>query len=86
MYYGLKLRYSSRSVRKATQIPMPVVASNINDVVETLCTEGCTAVRLYIRQLEQNNPSELLEGLADKEKAQVLDELRAIMAVYDRCR
>lgn len=62
---------------------MYVVAPTINEIVENLCHEGCRAVRMYIQQIEQNKPVEPLEGLGDKEKTQVLEELRAIIAVYD---
>jgi len=64
---------------------MPVATPTIDDVVEKLCNEGCQAVHLYIQQLEQNNPVELLNGLSNKDKEKILHELRAIMAVYDRC-
>ncbi len=57
----------------------------VNEIVENLCNEGCKAVRVYIEQLEHNDPIELLEGLDEEEKSQVLAELRSIMAVYDRC-
>ncbi|MDH5180437.1 MAG: hypothetical protein OEZ39_19675 [Gammaproteobacteria bacterium] len=59
--------------------------SAVDSAVESLCNEGCKAVHGYIEQLEQNHPIALLNGLTDREKQQVLAELRSIMAVYDRC-
>lgn len=56
-----------------------------DEVIESLCQEGCQAVRLYIEQLQNNSPIELLDGLSDQEKQTVLIELQAIMSVYDRC-
>ena len=53
--------------------------------MERLCLDGCRAVRNYIAQLEQAKPLSLFEGLNDTEKKQILEELKAIMSVYDRC-
>jgi len=57
----------------------------VDEVVESLCQEGCQAVRLYIKQLENNSPLELLDGLSDLEKQTILLELQSIMSVYGRC-
>lgn len=65
--------------------PIPSHVYTVDEVIESLCQEGCQAVRLYIEQLENNSPMELLEGLSDQEKQTVLLELQSIMAVYDRC-
>ena len=65
--------------------PIPPHIFTVDEVIETLCQEGCQAVRLYIQQLENNSPFELLEGLSDLEKKTVLLELQSIMSVYDRC-
>lgn len=65
--------------------PIPPHAYTVDEVIESLCQEGCQAVRLYIEQLESNSPIELLEGLSDPEKQTVLLELQSIMTVYDRC-
>lgn len=58
---------------------------SVDEVVESLCQEGCEAVHLYIEQLGNNTPHELLDGLSDLEKQTILLELQSIMAVYDRC-
>ena len=60
-------------------------SAKIEDFVERLCLDGCQAVRSYITQLEQTETQSLFEGLNEEEKQQVLDELKAIMSVYDRC-
>ena len=65
--------------------PIPPHVYSVDEVIETLCQEGCQAVRLYIEQLEHNSPIELMEGLSDLEKQTVLLELQSIMAVYERC-
>ncbi len=65
--------------------PIPPHVYTVDEVIEALCQEGCQAVRLYIEQLEQNTPLELLDGLSELEKQAVLLELQSIMSVYDRC-
>lgn len=65
--------------------PVPPHVYSVDEVIEALCQEGCQAVRLYIEQLENNTPMELLDGLTDLEKKTVLLELQSIMGVYDRC-
>ncbi|HEB56431.1 MAG TPA: hypothetical protein ENI98_09030 [Gammaproteobacteria bacterium] len=52
--------------------------------VEQLCAEGCQSVRLYIRRLEQGDDIPQTSELKPEEKQQVLIELKAIMAVYDK--
>jgi len=65
--------------------PIPPHVFSVDEIIESLCQEGCQAVRLYIEQLENSSPIELLEGLSDLEKQTVLLELHSIMSVYDRC-
>lgn len=52
--------------------------------VETLCQEGCSDVRATITLLERGGRVPQLAGLNEAECQVVLEELRAIMAVYDR--
>ncbi len=56
----------------------------INECVEALCHTGCDMVRATIRAMEAGLPVSQTEGLDPQQKRLVLDELRAIMAVYDR--
>lgn len=65
--------------------PVPPHVYSVDEVIEALCQEGCQAVHLYIEQLQNNTPLDLLDGLTDLEKQTVLIELQSIMAVYDRC-
>lgn len=65
--------------------PIAPHAYTADEVIESLCQEGCQAVRLYIEQLQTNSPIELLDGLSNQEKHTVLRELQSIMLVYDRC-
>ena len=59
--------------------------TNIDETVERLCLDGCKAVRLYIQKLENNTPMEQLGNLDAEERDRVLQELKDIMAVYERC-
>lgn len=52
--------------------------------VEALCQNGCEAVRATIAALEQGLPAVGTEGLTEAERAAVLRELKAVMAVYTR--
>lgn len=56
----------------------------VNQCVEALCQSGCEMVRATIKAMEEGLPIVQTDGLSAQEKQQVLDELRAIMAVYDR--
>lgn len=51
--------------------------------VECLCNQGCKAVWKHIAALERGESIPGTEGLAPGEVRQVLDELRAVMAVYE---
>ena len=52
--------------------------------VENLCECGCDAVRATISAMEAKLPVSQTEGMSDEQQQQVLDELKAIMAVYDK--
>lgn len=55
--------------------------------IEAICEKGCRAVRADIQVLEQGEPTPETADLDAAERAWVLAELRAIMAVYgDHCR
>ena len=55
----------------------------IEKCVESLCQNGCTAVYATISALEKDLHSVPLNGLAVSERQHVLEELKAIMAVYE---
>jgi len=59
-------------------------SSGINPCVEAVCRLGCDAVRATISALEAGQPVAQVQGLDAEQRRCVLEELRAIMAVYDR--
>jgi len=62
---------------------MPVISIKLSRHLDTLCNKGCTNVRNIIQQLETGNSLPELSELNEKERQQLLQELKAIMAVYD---
>jgi hypothetical protein len=58
-------------------------SSKVNQCVEALCKCGCEAVRATITSMEMGAELEQTRDLDEQEAAIVLDELKAIMAVYD---
>lgn len=58
----------------------------LHSVIESLCAKGCRQVWRDIAVLEGGEPLAETRGLSPAEIAQVLEELKAIMAVYDSCR
>lgn len=55
----------------------------INECIEAMCRSGCAAVRATIQALEQGQDVAQVRGLPVEERRVVLEELKAIMAVYD---
>lgn len=55
----------------------------VSACVEALCQTGCDMVRATIQAMEEGLPVSQTQGLSNEEQHQVLEELRAIMAVYD---
>ena len=58
-------------------------SSKVNQCVEALCKSGCEAVRATISNMEMGVELEQTRELDKKETTIVLNELKAIMAVYD---
>lgn len=58
--------------------------SLVAQCVERLCEQGCSEVRATIARLEANPGAVQMEGLSADERRLVLEELKAIMAVYDQ--
>lgn len=58
-------------------------AQKVEAAVEALCQYGCVAVRGIIDDLEAGREVAGTAGLSAAERAAVLAELQAIMAVYD---
>jgi len=67
-----------------------VITSRIDQRITQICELGCTRVTEIIVILEQGQTTRETDDLLDAERALVLDELKAIMAVYntrkDGCR
>lgn len=63
------------------------MTQQIETCIEVLCQKGCLSVRADIRALEQGQDLPETTGLSPKATQLVLQELKAIMAVYgDSCR
>lgn len=59
----------------------------VEKCVEVLCEKGCTSVREDIEKLESGKELPETRNLSREELSKVVDELKAIMAVYgDSCR
>ncbi|WP_310692629.1 hypothetical protein [Thiohalophilus sp.] len=55
----------------------------LSQYLDHLCNQGCTAVREAIEQMEAGDNIPELASLSPAEQGRVLEELKAIMAVYD---
>lgn len=55
----------------------------LNDYLDHLCNQGCTVVRETIEQMEAGDAVPELASLKPSEQQRLLQELKAIMAVYD---
>jgi len=62
---------------------MVELSPRLQACIEQLCHSGCNSVRDSIRLLEQGGRPPGTRALSTAERAQVLQELKAIMAVYD---
>lgn len=56
----------------------------VSKAVEDICNLGCSRVENIIERLQNCEPLPQTEHLNDEERASVLKELCAIMAVYQR--
>jgi len=56
----------------------------LSQCIDALCQCGCDAVRATIEAMESGVVVPQVETLSDEERKMVLDELKAVMAVYDR--
>ena len=56
----------------------------VTQCVEAMCQCGCEAVRASISALELGQSVVQVEGFDAEQRARLLAELKAIMAVYDR--
>jgi uncharacterized protein YbcC (UPF0753/DUF2309 family) len=61
-----------------TDLPQKVM-----DKIEAICTLGCTQVNQVLELDAANQESEEFSGFTESEKAQVIEELKKIMSIYD---
>lgn len=62
---------------------MTIDDPKLSQYLDHICHQGCTAVREAIEQMEAGDNIPELASLKPAEQARVLEELKAIMAVYD---
>lgn len=55
----------------------------LTEYLELLCQSGCDAVNATIEAMEKNQSTALTEELTPEERNLVLQELKAIMSVYN---
>ncbi len=58
-------------------------SEQVSQCIDALCQCGCDAVRATISALETGAIVPQVEILSEEERRMVLDELKAVMAVYD---
>ena len=58
-------------------------SEQISQCIEVLCQCGCDAVRATISAMESGAVVPQVEILTEEERRLVLNELKAVMAVYD---
>lgn len=78
-------RPSSREGAVVDQRTLPV--GRVDACIEAICRKGCRAVREAIELLDRGCVVAEAANLSRQEIGQVLEEIKAIMAVYERpCR
>lgn len=55
----------------------------LTQYLEIVCQSGCDSVNATIKAMENNQPTSMTAGLNPEEQQIVLQELKAIMSVYD---
>lgn len=63
---------------------MPTNNEKLQHIIEQICTNGCDRVNEIIEQLEHNHCIDETSTLDKDESRIVLQELKAIMAVYEQ--
>jgi hypothetical protein len=64
-------------------VVMPVRHDKIEECIETLCHQGCSMVYRRISALQQEEEFLEVAALSRAERLSVLEELVAIMDIYD---
>jgi 4-hydroxy-3-methylbut-2-en-1-yl diphosphate synthase IspG/GcpE len=60
-----------------------VSSEQVSQCIDALCQCGCDAVRATISAMESGVEVPQVKTLSNEERRMVLDELKAVMAVYD---
>ena len=55
----------------------------ISNIIELICSEGCTSVNSIIIALEHGEMTNHSKSLTAGERIQLIKELKEIMSVYD---
>lgn len=55
----------------------------LTNYLEVLCQSGCETVNATIIAMENNQSISAIDGLSEDERNLVLQELKAIMSVYE---
>lgn len=58
-------------------------SEQVSQCIDALCQCGCDAVRATISAIESGVEIPQVKTLSEDERRMVLDELKAVMAVYD---
>jgi len=56
----------------------------LQSIVELLCGEGCQQVNVYIQEIEMRQLPKTMQALSEQNQDLILNELKSIMAVYDK--
>lgn len=62
---------------------MTVEDTAVQRVVEAICVQGCTYVNACIEALARGLPGSEYADLDPRQRRQLLEELRSLMAVYE---
>ena len=58
-------------------------SEQVSQCIEVLCLCGCEAVRATISAMESGAVVPQVQTLSEEQRQMVLNELKAVMAVYD---
>lgn len=58
-------------------------SEQVSQCIEVLCQCGCEAVRATITAMESGAVVPQVQTLSEEQRKMVLNELKAVMAVYD---
>jgi hypothetical protein len=57
--------------------------NELDELLEEIAQRGCLEVNQFIGQLDAGKTPESLDGLREKERQYIHDELKSVMAIYD---